>query len=48
MPCNKGAYRFWTSVIREYTDGEFTEYTKTIPHFNDSIKDIFRFNTIKD
>ncbi len=46
MPENTGAYLFWTSVVKDYTHGKFIEYTRKIPHFNDSVKDIFRFNSM--
>jgi ribosomal-protein-alanine N-acetyltransferase len=45
MPGNHGAYQFWKSVITKYTHVNFIEYTLNIKHFNDSRKNIFRFNS---
>lgn len=44
IPGNEGAYRFWRKIISEYTT-VFEEYTKTIAHFNDSVKNIFKFKS---
>lgn len=43
MPGNEGAYRFWRSSIKDYTKNDFKEYTCGIAHFNNSIKNVFRF-----
>jgi ribosomal-protein-alanine N-acetyltransferase len=43
IPGNEGAYRFWRSTIRKYTDKNFVEYTKDIQHFDNSTKNIFNF-----
>lgn len=44
MPGNEGAYRFWRSTIKNY-NSNFIEYTREIAHFNNSKKNIFRFNS---
>lgn len=46
MPRNEGAYRFWRSVIRDFCEGDFVEYTREIAHFNNSKKNIFKFNSL--
>lgn len=45
IPGNEGAYRFWRSVIKEYKNNQFIEYTREIAHFNNSKKNIFRLNS---
>jgi len=45
IPGNEGAYRFWRSTIKNYTDNNFTEYTRDIAHFNNSRKNIFKFDS---
>lgn len=45
IPGNEGAYRFWRSIIKKYTNNNFIEYTKDIAHFNNSRKNIFKFNS---
>ncbi|STX50451.1 GNAT family acetyltransferase [Legionella busanensis] len=45
IPRNEGAYRFWRSTIKNYSKDQFTEYTREIAHFNNSKKNIFRFNS---
>jgi ribosomal-protein-alanine N-acetyltransferase len=45
MPNNKGAYHFWRSIIADFTKEYFEEYTRTIPHLNNSVKRIFKFNS---
>ena len=45
IPGNEGAYRFWRSIIKNYTDTNFIEYTREISHFNNSIKNIFKFDS---
>lgn len=47
IPGNDGAYQFWKSVIKDYSDGNFNEYTKDVAHFNHSRKNIFKFNSQK-
>ena len=44
IPDNEGAYRFWRSTIKNYTNNNFTEYTRDIAHFNNSRKNIFKFD----
>ncbi len=44
IPGNEGAYRFWRSIIKKYTANNFIEYTREVAHFNDSIKNIFKFD----
>lgn len=44
IPGNEGAYRFWRSTIKNYTNN-FTEYTRDIAHFNKSRKNIFKFDS---
>lgn len=45
IPGNEGAYRFWRKIIKDYRDDNFSEYTREIPHFNNSVKNIFKFNS---
>lgn len=45
IPGNEGAYRFWRSTIKHYSDNNFIEYTREIAHFNNSRKNIFSFNS---
>ncbi|MBA3660946.1 MAG: GNAT family N-acetyltransferase [Gammaproteobacteria bacterium] len=45
MPGNEGAYRFWRSTIKNFTQNHFTEYTCNIAHFNHSRKNIFKFDS---
>jgi len=45
IPGNEGAYRFWRSVIKNYTDNNFLEYTKEIAHFDNNAKNIFKFDS---
>jgi len=45
IPGNEGAYCFWRSTIKNYTNNNFTEYTREIAHFNNSRKNIFKFNS---
>lgn len=45
IPGNEGAYRFWRTTIKNYTNNNFTEYTCDIPHFNNSRKNIFKFDS---
>lgn len=46
IPENKGAYSFWKSVVGEFTQENFTEYTKKISHLGDATKNIFRFKSL--
>ncbi|SRR5579883_100415 len=45
IPGNEGAYRFWRSTIKNYTNNNFTEYTRDIAHFNNSRKNVFKFDS---
>ena len=45
IPGNEGAYRFWRAIIKDYKNNDFVEYTREITHFNNSIKNIFKFNS---
>ena len=45
MPGNEGAYRFWRSIIKDYSGNNFIEYTREIAHFNNNRNNIFRFNS---
>lgn len=45
IPGNEGAYRFWRSTIKKYCDGNFSEYTREVPHITNGKKNIFRFNS---
>lgn len=45
MPGNEGAYRFWRSIIKNYTNNNFKEYTMNIAHFNNKSKNIFKFDS---
>lgn len=42
MPNNEGAYRFWRSTIKKYTNGNFSECTRMINGFN---RNIFLFQS---
>lgn len=44
MPGNEGAYRFWRRTVKKYTN-DFAEYTREIKHFNNTLKNIFRFDS---
>lgn len=41
---NDGAYSFWHAIIKQYTDGQFDQYTRKIPHL-ETEKNIFRLNS---
>ena len=43
LPGNTGAYQFWKKIITQYTQNNFTEYTRQVAHLNNSDKKIFRF-----
>jgi [ribosomal protein S5]-alanine N-acetyltransferase len=43
MPGNEGAYRFWRSVIKQYSDNNFVEYTRKVAHLSNNKKNIFKF-----
>ncbi|MBA2653937.1 MAG: GNAT family N-acetyltransferase [Gammaproteobacteria bacterium] len=45
IPGNEGAYRFWRATIKNYTHNNFSEYTCDIAHFNNSRKNIFKFDS---
>lgn len=45
IPGNEGAYRFWRSTISCYTHDNFTEYTRKVAHFKNSVKNIFSFKS---
>lgn len=45
IPENEGAYRFWRSIIKNYTGNNFIEYKCEITHFNNSVKNIFKFDS---
>jgi predicted acetyltransferase len=45
MPANEGAYRFWRSTIKNYTNHNFAENTREIVHFDNSRKNIFKFDS---
>jgi predicted acetyltransferase len=45
MPGNEGAYRFWRSTIKKYTDNHFIEYTKKVEHFKTHQHNIFKFDS---
>lgn len=47
IPGNEGAYRFWRAIIKDYIGDNFTEYTRQIAHFNNTIKNIFKFDSKK-
>lgn len=48
IPGNEGAYRFWRKIITKYIHHNFIEYTREIPHFENSVKNIFRFNSKRE
>ena len=43
LPENVGAYKFWSSVIREYTQGQFEEYNNCKVSHLDDIYNVFQF-----
>lgn len=45
-PENKGAYQFWKTVITQYTNNNFTEYTCLVKHLNNNEKNIFKFKSV--
>jgi len=45
IPNNTGAQQFWTHCIQEYTSGNYTLTLQTVPHFQNSLKHIFRFTS---
>lgn len=45
MPGNVGAFQFWRSTISDYTNNQFNEYTKNVKHLDNSLKNIFCFNS---
>lgn len=45
IPGNEGAYRFWRTIIGDFTKGVFTEYSRKIAHFKQNSKNIFRFDS---
>lgn len=45
MPGNEGAYRFWRATIKNYTNNNYIEYTREIAHFDNSRKNIFKFDS---
>ena len=42
MPGNEGAYRFWRRIIKEYSEDQFTEYTRIV---NNCPRNIFSFKS---
>jgi ribosomal-protein-alanine N-acetyltransferase len=48
MPGSDGAYRFWRSVIREYTQDDFIEYSCEVAHFKNGLRNMFKFSSRKD
>lgn len=47
MPGNEGAYRFWKSVVRDYSKGDFIEYTRRVVHFKNEKRNFFKWKKIK-
>lgn len=45
MPGNEGAYRFWRAVIKAYTKDRFVEGSWPVPHFENEIRNIFKFDS---
>lgn len=45
LPKNIGAYKFWKKTISAYTHNHFQEYVKNVKHFNNSEKNIFKFES---
>jgi len=46
MPVNDGAYQFWKSVIGDYTNNTFTEYSRANLHLgHDEVRNMFRFSS---
>ncbi len=48
LPENTGAYRFWSSIIGKYTNGDFTEHPmQTVAHLDDTYN-VFQFCSTQD
>lgn len=45
IPGNDGAYNFWKATIANYTEHNFNEYTRAIAHFENTVKQIFYFES---
>ena len=45
IPGNQGAHAFWKTIISQYTENNFSEYTKAVKHFDSTEQDIFRFES---
>ena len=45
MPENENAYRFWRSVIKEFTNNNYIEYTKKVVHLNNEKRNFFKFDS---
>lgn len=45
IPGNEGAYCFWRAIIKHYTNNTFDEYSRDIAHFNNTPKNIFKFDS---
>lgn len=45
MPGNESAYQFWKSIIRDYTNNNFIEYTKILSHGE---RNLFKFSSEKN
>lgn len=45
LPGNTGAYQFWQSIIKQYTQNNYQTYMRRVAHLNDSKKNIFCFDT---
>lgn len=47
LPGNAGAYQFWKTIINQYTQNNYEEYTRKVAHLSDGEKNIFRFHSKK-
>ena len=45
MPGNEGAYRFWRSIIKCFTNNCYREYTREVSHSNNKKRNIFKFDS---
>lgn len=48
IPGNEGAYRFWRSIIKDYSGNNFEEYTREVAHFDSSKKIFLTLKAIKN
>lgn len=47
LPGNEHAYRFWRTIIKQYTNNSFEEYSRILPFKNNQSRNIFKLNSKK-